>query len=188
MCWTLTPKVMVHKGGAFGTLLGHKDRAPFMDHCLVMAKELAELNEAMSHASQGHPRQMGHSKGFWQNMIHWKREWQTAPVYLLWDPHELYKRPKRYDTKKWVPRCKGVQYATGEEQRRITNSPRMNEVAGPERIWHSVVDVSGEESKIWCCKGQYCLGTWDVRSMNKGKLDVVKQEMERRHPRKQLTK
>ena len=55
---------MVYRGEAFGTLLGHKDRAPFMDHCLVVAKELAELSEAMSHASQGHPRQMGHSKGF----------------------------------------------------------------------------------------------------------------------------
>ena len=46
------------------------------------------------------------------------------------------------------PRCKGVQYAAGEEQRRITNSPRMNEVAGPKQIGCTVVDVSGDESKI----------------------------------------
>ena len=45
------------------------------------------------------------------------------------------------------PGLKGVQYATGEEQRRITNSPRMNEAAGPKQIRHSVVDVSGNESK-----------------------------------------
>ena len=41
------------------------------------------------------------------------------------------------------------------------------------------MDVSGDESKIWCCKEQYCTGTWNVRSMNQGKLDVVKQEMAR---------
>ena len=40
-------------------------------------------------------------------------------------------------------------------------------------------DVSGGESKIRCCKEQYCIGTWIIRSMNQGKLDVVKQEMAR---------
>ena len=68
------------------------------------------------------------------------------------------------------PRSEDVQYATGEERRRITFIPRMNE---------SVVDVSGDKSKIRCCKEQYCIGTWNVRSMNQGKLDVVKQEMVR---------
>ncbi|XDC59801.1 hypothetical protein R6Z07M_010983 [Ovis aries] len=43
----------------------------------------------------------------------------------------------------------------------------------------SVVDVSGGESRIQCCKEQYCIGTWNVRSMNQGKLNVVKQEMAR---------
>ena len=41
------------------------------------------------------------------------------------------------------------------------------------------VDVSGEESKIQYCKEQYCIGTWNVRFMNQGKLDMVKQEMVR---------
>ena len=54
------------------------------------------------------------------------------------------------------PRSESVQYAAGEEQRRITNSPRMNEAAGPKQVQHSVVDVSGDESKIQCCKEQYC--------------------------------
>ena len=40
-----------------------------------------------------------------------------------------------------------------------------------------VVDVTGDRSKDWCCKEQYCIGTWNVRSMNQGKLEVVKQEM-----------
>jgi len=52
-------------------------------------------------------------------------------------------------------------------------APRKNEVAGPKRKQRSVVDVSGDE--IRCCKEQYCIGTWNVRSMNQGKLNVVKQ-------------
>ena len=40
-----------------------------------------------------------------------------------------------------------------------------------------VVDVTGDGSKVQCCKKQYCIGTWNVRSMNQGKLEVVKQEM-----------
>ena len=43
----------------------------------------------------------------------------------------------------------------------------------------TVVDMSGGESKVQCCKEQYCIGTWNVRSMNQGKLDVVTQEMAR---------
>ena len=61
----------------------------------------------------------------------------------------------------------------------ITNSSRKNEVAGQKRKHCSVVDVSGDESKLQCCKQQYCIGTWNVRSMNQGKLEVVKQEMAR---------
>ena len=55
----------------------------------------------------------------------------------------------------------------------------MNEVVEPRQIQHLVVNVFGDERKISCCKEQYCLGTWKVRSLNQGKLDVVKQEMVR---------
>ena len=41
------------------------------------------------------------------------------------------------------------------------------------------MDVTGDGSKVWCCKEQYCIGTWNVRSTNQGKLEVVKQEMAR---------
>ena len=44
---------------------------------------------------------------------------------------------------------------------------------------HPVVDVNGVGSKVWCCEEQYCIGTWNVRSMNQGKLEVKKQEMAR---------
>ena len=41
------------------------------------------------------------------------------------------------------------------------------------------MDVTGDGSKVLCCREQYCIGTWNVRSMNQGKLEVVKQEMAR---------
>ena len=44
---------------------------------------------------------------------------------------------------------------------------------------HRVVDVTRDRSKVRCCKEQYCIGTWNVRSMNQGKLEMVKQEMVR---------
>ena len=44
---------------------------------------------------------------------------------------------------------------------------------------HPVVDVTGDESKVQCCKEQYCIGTWNVSSINQGKLEMVKQEMAR---------
>ena len=78
-----------------------------------------------------------------------------------------------------APRSQDVQYVTGEEQRAITNSYRKNEEVRPKQKWHSVANISGGESKVWSCKEQYCIGTWNVRSMNQGKLDKVKQEKAR---------
>ena len=49
----------------------------------------------------------------------------------------------------------------------------------PKQIQHPVVDVTGDGSKVWYHKEQYCIGTWNVRSMNQGKMEVVKQEMAR---------
>ena len=49
----------------------------------------------------------------------------------------------------------------------------------PKQKQYQVVDVTGDSSKVRCCKEQYRIGTWNVRSMNQGKLEVVKQEMAR---------
>ena len=68
----------------------------------------------------------------------------------------------------------GAQYATGEGWR---NNFRKNEDMEPKRKQRRVVYVTGDESKTGCYKEQYCMGTWKVRSMNQGKLEVVKQEM-----------
>ena len=54
------------------------------------------------------------------------------------------------------------------------DSSRRNEEAELKQKHHPAVDVSGGESKVRCCKEQYCIGTWNARSMNQGKLDVVK--------------
>ena len=69
-------------------------------------------------------------------------------------------------------RWEGVRYATEEEWR---NSSRKNEATGLKQKQCSVVDVSGGESKVWCCKEQYCIETWNVRFIDQGKLDTVKQ-------------
>ena len=50
---------------------------------------------------------------------------------------------------------------------------------GPKQKQYPVVDVTGDRRKVRCCKERYCIGTWNVRSMNQGKLEVVKQEMAR---------
>ena len=57
------------------------------------------------------------------------------------------------------------------------NNYRKNEEMKPKQKQHPVVDVTGDGSKVRCCKEQYCIGIWDVRSMNQGKLQVVKQKM-----------
>ena len=59
------------------------------------------------------------------------------------------------------------------------NNSRKNEETEPKQKQHPVVDVTSDGSKVWCCKEQYRRGTWNVRSMNQGKLKVVKQEMAR---------
>ena len=86
------------------------------------------------------------------------------------------KRQRDMTLKDELPRLVGAQYATVEEQR---NSSGRNEEAEPKQKRCPVVDVSGGESKVQCYKEQYCIGTWNVRSMNQGKLEVLKQEMAR---------
>ena len=66
------------------------------------------------------------------------------------------------------------------------NNLRKNEGMVPKQKQHLVVDVTGDRSKVRCCKEQYCIGTWNVRSLNQGKLEVVKSE--RQHYRNQQTK
>ena len=87
------------------------------------------------------------------------------------NPQNSMKRQKYRTLKAKLPRLEGAQYATGDQWR--TNS-RKNEEVQPKQKQHAVVDVTGDGSKVRCCKEQYCLGTWNVRSINQGKLEEVK--------------
>ena len=98
---------------------------------------------------------------------------------MLLEPYEQYEKAKRYNImtpEDESSRSGSIQYTTGKEQRTVTNSLRKNDAAGLKWKQCSVVDVSGGKNKVQCCKEQYCKGTWDVRNMNKGKLDVVKKQ------------
>ena len=94
----------------------------------------------------------------------------------LENPMNSMKRQKDRTLIDELPRSVGAQYAIGEEWR---NNSRKNEEMELKQKQHPVVDVTGDGSKVWCCKEQYCIGTWNVGSMNQGKLEVVKQEMTR---------
>ena len=78
--------------------------------------------------------------------------------------------------KEELPRSLGAQYATGDQWR---NNSRKNDGMEPKQKQYPVVDGTDDRSKVRCYKEQYCIGTWNVRSMNQGTLEVVKQEMAR---------
>ena len=94
----------------------------------------------------------------------------------LENPMNSTKRQKYRTLKDELPRSIGAQYAIGEQWR---NNSRNNEETKSKQKQCPVVDVTGDGSKVQCCKEQCCIGTWNVRSMNQGKLEVVKQEMAR---------
>ena len=85
------------------------------------------------------------------------------------------KRQKDRTLKDELPRSIGSHYATRDQWR---NNFRKNEGMEPKQKQYPLVDVTGDRSKVRCCKQQYCIGTWNVRSMNQGKLEVVKQEIQ----------
>ena len=98
----------------------------------------------------------------------------------------MQKRQNDRILKEELPRSVGAQNATGDQWR---NNSRKNEGMEPKQKQYPAVDVTGDRSKVRCCKEQYCIGNWNVRSMNQGKLKVVKQDgkSERQHFRNQKT-
>ena len=95
---------------------------------------------------------------------------------ILENPINSKTRQKDRTLKDELSMSVGAQYAMGDQW---GNNSRKNEETEPEQKQHPVVDVTGNRSKVRCCKEQYCIGTWNVRSMNQGKLKVVRQEMAR---------
>ena len=94
----------------------------------------------------------------------------------LEDPINSMKRQKDRTLKDELPRSIGAQYAIRDQRR---NNSRKNEETEPKQKQYPVVDVTGNGSKVRCCKQQFCIGTWYVRPMNQGKLEMVKQKMAR---------
>ena len=92
----------------------------------------------------------------------------------LENPMNRMKWQKDMPLKDELPRSVVTQYATGEEWK---NNSRKNEEREPKQKQHPVVDVTGGGSKVQCYKEHYCIEPWNVRSMNQGKLEVVKQEV-----------
>ena len=101
---------------------------------------------------------------------------KPLPYSCLENPMNSMKRQKNMTLKDELPRSVGAQNTTGEEWR---NNSRKNEEMEPKQKQCPVVDVTGDGSKVRCGKEQYCIGTWNVRSMNPGKLDMVGQDTER---------
>ena len=131
------------------------------------------LSNAMklSHAMWGHPRWMGHGRQVGQKVAHWRRECKPLQNSCLENPMNSVKRQKDRTQKDELPRSIGAQYATVDQCR---NNSRNNEGVEPKQNQHPLVDVTVDRSKVQCCKQQYCIGNWNVRSMNQGKLEVVK--------------
>ena len=94
----------------------------------------------------------------------------------LESPVNCMKRQKDRTLKDELPRSVGTQYATGDQWRK---NSKKNEGMEPKQNQHPVVNGTGDRSKVQCCKEQYCIGIWNVRSINQGKLEVVKQAMTR---------
>ena len=94
----------------------------------------------------------------------------------LENPMNSMKRQNHRILKEELPRSVGAQYATGDQWR---NNSRNNEGMELKQNQYPVVDGTGYRIKIRCFKEQYCIVTWNVRFMNQGKLEVVKQETAR---------
>ena len=92
----------------------------------------------------------------------------------LESPMNSMKRQNDRILKEKLPRLVSAQYATGDQWR---NNSRKNEGMEPKQKQYPVLDVTGDRSKVRCCRELYCIRTWNVRFMNQGKWEEVKQEM-----------
>ena len=89
----------------------------------------------------------------------------------LENPTNSTKRQKDRTLKDELLRSVGAQYATGDQWR---NNSRKNEEMEPKQKQYPVVDGTDDGHKVRCCKEQYCIGTWNVRSMNQGQQEMTR--------------
>ena len=85
-------------------------------------------------------------------------------------PMNSMKRKNDRTLRDELPRSVHAQYAIGQKWR---NNARKNEDMEPKQKQYPVMDATGDRSKVLCCKEQYCIGTWNVRSINQGNTEVV---------------
>ena len=103
----------------------------------------------------------------------------------LENPIDSLRRQNDRTLKEELPKSVGAQYATGDQWR---NNSRKNERMEPKQKQYPAVDGTGDRSKVQCCKEQYCIGTWNVRSMNQiGSGQTGDDKSEHRHSRNQQT-
>ena len=126
----------------------------------------------MGYAVQGHPTWTGRSGEFWLNNP--PGAGTGKPLQYPCQENSMDRNKRLKDMPEDEPlMLEGIQHATEEERRTSTSSSRVNEVVGPKPKGCSAADVPGSERKVRCCKEKYCIGTWNVRSMKLGKLDVL---------------
>ena len=101
----------------------------------------------LSHTLWGNPRWTGHGGEVWQDVIYWRREWQTTSVLLPWEPHEQYEKTNDRTLKEELPRSVGAKYAAGDQWR---NNSRKNEGMEPKKKQYPVVDGTSDRSKVQC--------------------------------------
>ena len=154
------------------TLKPYSQKTNQLDHRTTVMSNSMKL----SHAMWGHPRQSGHGGEVWQNVVHWRREWQTLQYSCLENPMNSMRRHNDRILKEELPRSVGAQYATGDQWR---NNSRKNERMEPKQKQCPVVDVTGDRSKVWCCKENYCIGTWNVRSNGHEFMSILGLVMDR---------
>ena len=105
---------------------------------------------------------------------------------LVLRTHEQYEKAEDGTLKDELSRLVGAQYATGDQW---INKSRKNEGTEPKQKQYPAVDVTGDRRKVRCCKEEYCIGTWNVRSMSRqiGSGQTGDGKSERRHSRNQRT-
>ena len=120
----------------------------------------------------------GETHDSWVMVQRSDRMWSTGEVNgkplqysCLENPMNSMRRQNDRTLKDELLRLVGGQCATKDQWR---NNSRKNEGMEPKQKQYPVVDVTGDRSKVQCCKEQYCIGTWNVRSMNQGELEMAR--------------
>ena len=118
----------------------------------------------LSQAVWGHPRWMGHGETTGKMWSTGEGNGKPLQYSCLENPMNSMKRQNDRILKEELPKSVGAQYAIGDQWR---NNSRKNERMQPKQKQYPAVDMTGDRSKVQCGKEQYCIGTWNGRSMNK---------------------